>query len=169
MKNKIDTTKLSPNELLSLFANILEELKSRGIARSNNNPVADYSEWIVSKALGLVLQPNSKEGFDAKDTSNGLRYQIKGRRLHSSNSSRQLGVIRNLSQRKFDFLIALLFDKNFSILEAYKIPHKLISKHARYSKHVNGHILTLKREILTAKSVERIDNGKGGIRASLKT
>ena len=143
-------------DLLVLFGDLLDELKRRGIVRSRNNPVADYSEWLVSKAFGLNLQPNSNSGFDAVD-SKGIRYQIKGRRLHPANKSRQLGVIRNLEDKKFDFLIAVLFNKDFSVLEAHKIPHRLIDKHSRFSKHQNGHIMILRGDILTAEGVERID------------
>jgi hypothetical protein len=40
---------LSTRELLSLFARILEELRRRKVVRSSNNPVADYTEWLVAK------------------------------------------------------------------------------------------------------------------------
>ena len=143
-------------DLLVLFGEVLDELKRKGIVRSRNNPVADYSEWLVAKALGLNLQPNSNSGFDAID-SKGTKYQIKGRRTHPSNKSRQLGVIRSLKDKKFDFLIGVIFDKDFSVLEAYKIPHHLIKDNSRFSAHQNGHILILRGNILSVKGVERID------------
>ena len=152
---KFNINTLSPNELLVLYGNILDELKSRGIVRSRNNPVADYSEWLVSKSLGLTLQSNSNEGFDAVDPE-GIRYQVKGRRLYPSNQSRQLGVIRNLMENKFDFLIAVLFNRDFSVLEAYKVPHHIIEKHARFSTHQNGHILIMKGNVLNDKAIENI-------------
>jgi len=111
-------------------------------------------QTLYSKNVRSVF---SRAGFDAID-SKGIRYQIKGRRLHPSNSSRQLGVIRNLAEKKFNFLVVVLFDKDFSILVAYKIPHHLIDKYARYSEYQDGHILSLKGDVLTAKGVERIDN-----------
>lgn len=154
---KLDVTTLSTPELLTAFGDVLEELKSRGIVRSRNNPVADYSEWIVSKALSLSLQSNSNKGFDAVD-SLGVRYQIKGRRLHPSNPSRQLSVIRSLDSNGFDFLVGVLFNEDFLITEAYKIPHDVTHKYARYSEHQNGHIVVLRGEILTAEGVTRIDD-----------
>jgi hypothetical protein len=153
---QVDLQKPHFHDLLVLFGDVLDELKRRGIVRSRNNPVADYAEWLVSKAFNLNLQPNSNSGFDAID-SNGVKYQIKGRRLHPSNQSRQLGVIRNLKAKKFDFLIGVIFDKDFSVLEAYKIPHRLIKANSRFSKHQNGNILILKGDILSTKGVERID------------
>ena len=116
----LDLSKLHFRDLLITFGKILDELKRRGVVRSRNNPVADYAEWLVSKTFGYGLQPNSNSGFDAMDSA-GVKYQIKSRRLHPSNKSRQLGVIRNLEDKKFNFLIAVLFNKDFSVLEAYGI------------------------------------------------
>ena len=84
------------------------------------------------------------------------RYQIKSCRLHPLNPSRQLEVIHNLTRKDFDFLIAVLFNKNYAIHETYKIPHGLIGKYAHYSKRKNGHMLQLNGELLSAKGVESI-------------
>lgn len=147
----------SISELFALFADILDELNERKISRSQNNPVADYAEWLVSRALGLILRPNSRKGLDALDDE-GVRYQIKGRRVHPSHPSRQLSVIRNLEEESFDFLIAVLFRRDFSVLEAYKIPHSVVGQYSHYSSHQKGHILTLTGPILSASGVERADD-----------
>lgn len=44
---KLDPTAFSTPELLRCFADILDELKQRGIVRTRNNPVADYAEWLT--------------------------------------------------------------------------------------------------------------------------
>lgn len=155
MANDIDVSAISLNKLLILYGDLLDELKKRGIVKTRNNPVADYAELLAAKSLNLKLQANSNKGFDGIG-ENGIRYQVKGRRLHPSNPSRQLSVIRDLDKKGFDFLIAILFNKDFTIHEAYKIPNELIGKYARYSTHQNGHILQLKGEILSAKGVECI-------------
>jgi len=145
----------SVSQLLQSFAAILEELRERGVVRSRNNPIADYTEWLVARQLGLQLTGNSTRGYDAigpQDT----KYQIKGRRLSTHKSSRQLSVLRNLGGHEFDYLIAVLFDHNFGLMEAYKIPHHLIEKHARHSEHVHGHLLRLGGEILRSPEVEDI-------------
>ena len=151
-----DLSKRSLKDLLLLYANLLEELKKRQILRSNNNPTADYAEWLASRALNLKLEPKSKKGYDAID-SKGYKYQIKGRRITPSNPSRQLGVIRNLGDKHFDFLIGIIFEKDFSVKEAYKIPQSIIGKYSTYSEHQNGHILYLRGEILSVEGVEWID------------
>ena len=148
---------LSTQRLLQNFSDILDELKSRGVVRTRNNPLADYCEWLVSQKIHLKLEANSKSGFDAVDEV-GTRYQVKCRRLDPSHNSRQLGVIRNLGNQEFDYLIGIIFTKDFNVQEAYKIPWGLIQTYARYSEHQNGHILQLRGEVLKDHMVENITN-----------
>jgi hypothetical protein len=142
-------------ELLRCHAAILDTLRARGVIRTQNNPVADYAEWVVSKALGLELTPNSNAGYDAVGTD-GTRYQIKSRRVDLLRDRRQLGVIRNLDDVEFDYLIGVLFSRDFSTVEAYKVPHAIIRDFARFRKHQNGHVLHLRGSILEAPGVENI-------------
>lgn len=101
-------------ELLGYFATILDELKQRGVVRTRNNPVADYAEWLVAKSLNLSLEPNSRACYDAINNKKE-RFQIKCRRLDPKNVSRQLSVIRNLEIDGFDYLIGVLFEKDFKV------------------------------------------------------
>jgi len=133
---------LSVVQLLRLNASTIEELIYRGVVRTRNNPVGDYAEWLISSKLGLVLLENSQEGFDAVD-ANGVRYQIKSRRHSRTNKSNQLGVIRNLENNPFDYLIAVVFDWDYSILFAIKMPITSIEGHAKFNEHQNGYILNL--------------------------
>ena len=142
---EIDLRSLSVKELLRLNASTIEELINRGIIRTRNNPVADYAEYLVSTQLNLNLSTNSRKGFDATDQF-GVRYQIKSRRYSKTNRSNQLGVIRNLDSNPFDFLIAVVFEWDYSILFAVMIPIGDINQHARFSKHQNGHILIIEGE-----------------------
>lgn len=144
---------LSIPSLLKQFGDILDELKRRGVVRTRNNPVADYAEWLVAQKLGFELERNSRSGYDATNKS-GERFQVKGRRLDPSNKSRQLSIIRNLDTNEFDYLIGILFDKDFTVLEAYKIPRRIIRKYARFSEHQNGHILQLRGAVLKDQAVK---------------
>src|SRR5262249_37444988 len=85
----IDLTKLTSAELLALFDGVLVELRARDLVRSSNNPVADYAESLVARALGLRLETKSTTGYDAIG-QDGLKYEIKGRRPTPANKSRQL-------------------------------------------------------------------------------
>ena len=61
--NRLDLSSLSTIELLRSYAAIINELRARDVMRTKNNPVADYSEWLVANALGLDLERNSRAGF----------------------------------------------------------------------------------------------------------
>lgn len=133
-------------ELLTIFSQVMQELRQRGAVRSANNPVADYAESIVSLALGLTLMPGSHRGCDATD-STGKRYEIKGRRITRHNTSTQMGVVRGLENSHFDYLAGVLFDEDFNVSKACLIPHSQVSKLARHRKHINGWILFLRPSV----------------------
>ena len=143
---------LSVPELLATHSAVIEELRRRGVVRSKNNPTGDYAEWLVSSKLGLTLESNSAKGFDAVDHS-GSRYQIKGRRITPDNKSAQLGVIRNLEGHDFDFLVGVVFDKDWVVLRAAIIPHRTLAGLAVFRPHVNGHVMHLRPSVFDEQDV----------------
>ena len=138
------------------YANILNSLRSLKILRTYNSPVGDYSEWLVSQKMGLVLQRNSEKGYDAIDSKAGLKYQIKSRWMHPENNSRQLNVIRNYNENQFDYLIAVFFDEDFEVAEAYLIPHDIIIKYFPINKHQNGIVVTVNNQLICDSQVKDI-------------
>ena len=154
----MDMSDRSPVELMNMYAGILAELNRRGVVRTYNSPVGDYAEWLVAEKLNLRLEPNAKKGYDAYDKASGARFQIKSRweRGAPSPQSRELNVIRNFDDGQFDYLIAIIFDKYFSVKEAYMIPHGAIRRYARYNRHQNGHILFAMGPLLCDAEVENI-------------
>src|SRR5687767_8236881 len=105
-----DLERSGPEELLTVYARIVDVLIVKGVVRSSNNPVADYSEYLTARAFGLTLVANANIGYDAISLDD-MRYQVKGRRLTSRNKSRQLGFIRGLDKDEdpFDLLVGILF------------------------------------------------------------
>ena len=82
----------SPKQLLQLTCAVVDELVRRDINRTVNNPINDYTEWLVTRCLRLKLAKTSTQGYDATD-DDGLKYEIKGRRITPRNKSRQLSAI----------------------------------------------------------------------------
>lgn len=146
-RERFELGSLTVRELLSLSASANAELRKRGIVRTANNPVGAYTEWLVASALGLNLASNSATGFDAV-SAEGVRFQIKGRRISSKNASRQLSAIRNLDAKDFDHLIAVVFDESYEILAAVQVPHAVVGDHAVFRQHVNAHILHVNAKLL---------------------
>ena len=142
-------------ELLQLQASITNELKHRGVVRTQNNPLGDYTEWLVAKSLELELAANSKVGYDGVSKS-GIRIQIKGRRVTPQNNSRQLSAIRKYDKKDFDELVAVIYNENFDVIEALQIPHGVIGEYASYREHQNAHILILNGPILSDPRVKCI-------------
>lgn len=112
---------------------------------------------MVAKALNLQLARNSSAGYDGID-ANGIKYQIKGRRITSGNKSTQLSAIRNLHGKDFDVLVGLIFDEEYQISVSVQIPQEVVGEYAEYREHVNGHILHLRGRILEDKRVKNIRN-----------
>ena len=138
---------LNTLELLRLQAQAVAELRAREIVRTNNNPLADYAEYLAARALGLDLGVNSQTGHDGKDV-HGLRYEVKSRRVTSTNPSRQLSSIRKLHEKHFDWLLAIIFDETFTVEQALLLPHEAISDYATHREHTNSHILVMKGPVL---------------------
>lgn len=133
---------LSNIELLRLQANATEELRKRNVVRTQNNPLGDYTEWLVSSRLNLKLAGSSKAGFDAISDA-GVKFQIKGRRITPGNPSRMLSAIRNYDEKDFDWLVAVIFDHDFNVLNAYLVPHEVIGEYYPHKDHVNGRVVVM--------------------------
>lgn len=133
-----DLDQVSAAELLAIHAQVSEELRTRGIVRSANNPTGDLAEYLFCTAFGWKQAPNSERGFDATG-QDGVRYQIKGRRVHRRNPSRQLSAIRDLAGGHFDVLAGVIFDDDFRVVRAALIPRGVVEKRSTFVAHVNRH------------------------------
>jgi hypothetical protein len=137
-------------ELLALHAAIMEELRARNVLRSANNPTGDLTEYRFCSAFGWAQENNSAKAFDTTD-EDGMRYQIKGRRIHRRNGSRQLSAIRD--PYGFDILAAVLFDDSYRILRAALIPAAVVRDHLKFMEHTNSHKFMLRDAIWDATGV----------------
>jgi hypothetical protein len=143
------------NELFQLWADVMAEFRRRGLTRTANNPVADYAEHLVAKQLQLTLQSNSKAGYDAVGPD-GIRYQIKARRMTRPRPSLQLGMLRNLQADEFDVLAIVLFGPRFEMLGIWSVPIAVVREYASYHAHVNAHILHARQSLLNDERVTKL-------------
>ena len=148
-------SQLDNKQLLGTYCSLMSELRVRGIVRSSNNPIADYTESLVCGALGLSLESQSRAGYDAL-SSDGTRYQIKGRRLTPQNKSTQLSAMRNLALRPFDILVAVVYSVDLSVLYGALIPVEVVTEQSRFSKHSNSHVFMFRRSVLEDSRVTDI-------------
>lgn len=152
----MDLSQLSTVELMQLNQDTLAELERREVIRTRNNPVSEYTEWLVSTRMGMALAPASTKGYDAT-ASDGRKVQIKSRKNNAKNKSMILGIIRNYELNQFDDLIAIIYHEDFSIRYALQIPHELVKIYGRFNQHQNGYVLSITAKLLTDSNVRKID------------
>lgn len=150
-----DLTQLTAAELLALHAKVGEELRARGVVRSANNPTGDLAEHLFCTAFGWTQAPNSERGYDATGPD-GMRIQIKGRRVHRRNPSRQLSAIRDLAGEHFDVLAGVIFDDDFCVVRAALIPRSIVEARSTYVAHTNSHKFILREDVWAAPGVRDV-------------
>lgn len=124
-------------ELLKMHGQLLDELRDRKVIRTGNSPLGDYAELLFATAFGWSLASNSAAGHDAVDAE-GVRYQIKARRLTATSRSRQLSAIRKLPDQTFDMLAAVIFDEDYLVQRAILLPHAEVKLRCVRVEHTNS-------------------------------
>lgn len=153
----INLQTLSSAELLELHARLGDELRTRGVVRTGNNPVGDLAEGLFCKAFGWQQAGNSNRSIDAIG-DNGIRVQIKGRRITRHNASRQLSAIRDLEGAHFDLLAAVLFAEDYQIHRAALIPRETVALRAKYVTHTNSYKFILHDDVWDLTGVQDVTN-----------
>ncbi|XHC09066.1 hypothetical protein ABWH98_16115 [Labrenzia sp. ac12] len=150
-----DLADMTVAELLAAHAQVGEELRARGVVRSANNPTGDLAEYLFCAAFGWTQAPNSERGFDATG-ADGVRYQIKGRRVHRRNPSRQLSAIRDLAGGHFDVLAGVIFDDDFRVVRAALLPRGVVEEQSTYVAHTNSHKFILRDDLWDVPGVRDV-------------
>jgi hypothetical protein len=158
----MDISRLSPRQLLELHAKIESELRVQQILHTANNPTGDLAEHLFCTAFDWEPARNSQAHYDAIGP-NGEKYQIEGRRITSSNRSRQLSAIRNLEgAQNFDVLAGLLFKEDYSVERAALIPHAVLlslvkeQRHIAFQQHTSSYIFLLVNDIWEIPGVQDV-------------
>jgi hypothetical protein len=151
----MDLSDLSPPALLALHAQVADELRTRGITRSANNPTGDLAEYLFCRSFGWKQSGNSQANIDAVG-SDGTRYQIKGRRITRYNNSRQLSAIRDLGGAHFDILAGVLFNEDYTVMRAALIPHVVAIESATFVERTNSYRFLLRDNIWNASGVHDV-------------
>ncbi|NYD66348.1 DUF6998 domain-containing protein [Agromyces atrinae] len=132
---------LSVGQLLRMHADILRELRRRGLVRTKNAPLGDLAEYAAALAYGGVLAKNSKKSFDliARD---GRRIQVKARSVDRSTSpSQTFSIIRTLD---FDAALFVLIDSETNAVSAaYEWLPADIELRGRWSNHTRGRTIRI--------------------------
>ena len=151
---------LSVRELLLLHSDLETELLDRGVAQQMGAVVGGYAEMLVSDRLRLDRMPHQTKGFRARDRANPEnKYQIKGRRMRNRNvtlSDLQLGSIRRIEDREFDYFVGVIFRLDFTVFRAAKVPYEVLIGLNDLKSTSTGHQLVLSDSALEQLGVELI-------------
>lgn len=144
----IDLRQLGIGELLALSRAILAELRRRGVIRTGNAPAGDYAELLVQRTTSGELAPNSQKSWDVL-AGDGERLQVKARVVTDprANGERQLSVFRSWD---FDAAVVVLFDDDFCVWRAARLPVETFQAAARFVEHVSGYRVFATDELLDA-------------------
>jgi hypothetical protein len=145
-----DLSGMNARGLLALYSDVLEALREREIVKTANNPVGDYAELLVSRALGLDIQTNSNQGFDALDPATGDRYEVKARRFTPHNKPTRLSPLRDFGAHLFDHLVVVLFASDVGVERAVQIPWGSVEGVSSHNAHVNGRVVFLRDALWNA-------------------
>lgn len=130
---------VSVPELLGRYAEILVELRERGVVRTANAPLGDYAEHLAHRVYGGAIAGNSKKSHDI-EAADGKLVQVKARTWGPGTSPSAVFS----AFRSFDFDVAtlLVFDSaTYDLMWAREMMPDDVVAAARWSKHVNGHLL----------------------------
>jgi hypothetical protein len=139
-------------ELLELSRGSLRELKRRGVVRTGNALTGDYAEGLVQRATGGTLGANSQKSYDVI-TPEDDRLQVKARVItdERKKGERQLSVFRSWD---FDAAVVVLFDDDYGVWRAARIPVSVLQAVAYRGRHVNGWIVYATDELLNRPEAE---------------
>ncbi len=136
--------------LLAGYARTIAVLRARGVIRTSNAPLGDYAEWLVWRAVGGTIEPNSTKSHDVTDTF-GRRLQVKARLVSSPPTAGQLqtSVFRSWD---FDFVVLVqLAERDYSVVRASMLPARVFEggrANTRWSQHVKGWLVMMTPAIM---------------------
>lgn len=132
-----DVGELATADLLRLSRSVLAELRLRGVLRTANAPAGDYAEYLVARAYGGELAPNSEKSWDVH-SADGRKLQVKARVVGSGPGTKLFSPFRSFD---FDAAVFILFDPDdLTVRKAIEIPMSIVQSHSSYRQHVNGHV-----------------------------
>jgi hypothetical protein len=151
MKKKVGLSHLSDFELIELYPSILQELKVRGIIRTNNL-VGELGEYLAAisyqqnpKLPNLQLNLKSTKNIDAT-SQKGERYAIK------ATSGTATGVFASLPVEDdgkvyFEYLIIVCFNKDYTLEGIYELTWEQFLKFRKMKPPENKWNLVLTRQV----------------------
>lgn len=132
---------LSVGELLDTYTDVLAELRTRHLVRTNNAPIGDLAEFCAAMVYDGLLAPNSEKSYDLA-AADGRKVQVKVRLVRPGMAS---GAVFS-PIRSFDFdLCAFLVIDNAAgqVVAAREWTPEEVREHGSFKQHTNGTVVTV--------------------------
>jgi hypothetical protein len=133
----IDVGQLTVGELLATYAKILDELRDRGLIRTNNAPVGDLAEYACVIAYGGELAKNSEKSYDLV-AADGRLIQVKVRNVDTTTSPSQ--IFSSIRSFGFDACIFILVEHG-SVTAAFEWSPEEVRTHGKHRAHTNSTVV----------------------------
>lgn len=153
--NGINLKYLSNEELISIYAKWIEELKNRKIIRTNNI-IGDIGEYLAidyyDKTVGLpklVSAPISTKSIDAI-SNKGERYTIKT--VTTSTTGVFYGV-DTIDNKLFEKLIIVELDKNYIMKRIIEIDWDTFFKHKHWHSRMQAFNLNITKDLINDSKI----------------
>ncbi|RXZ72785.1 DUF6998 domain-containing protein [Agromyces albus] len=132
---------MTVGQLLTLYADILTELRRRGLVRTKNAPLGDLAEYAAALAYGGLLAKNSEKSYDLT-AADGRRIQVKARSVdRNASPSQTFSPIRTLG---FDVTVFIIVDADTnSVKSAFEWSPTEVGTLGRWSEHTKGHVVRI--------------------------
>jgi hypothetical protein len=156
----VDLSNLKNTQIISLYSDLIAELKSRGIIRTKNL-LGDLGEYLAIEYYNntpglatLQAAPAGTQNIDAISRK-GERYSIK------STSGNLTGVFYGLNDpespeieaQKFEYIIVVLFDDNFKLRKILELTWDLFLQHKRWHKTMRAYNLSITKKLVEESTV----------------
>jgi hypothetical protein len=140
---------LTAAQLLKLWSRVMAELREREVIRSSNNPVGDYCEKLVADHFGVKPIAGSNRDYDLvrKEGVRDVRVQVKGRRVTSKSPYiRHWSAMRGVDEHRFDEVVAVALNEDFSLLGAWTVPWEAAKRLQHKNNRLQAHVLPYNHE-----------------------
>ncbi|QNE45427.1 hypothetical protein F1C15_15765 (plasmid) [Frigoribacterium sp. NBH87] len=132
---------LTVGELLDTYTDVLAELRTRHLVRTNNAPIGDLAEFCAAMVYDGLLAPNSEKSYDLA-AADGRKVQVKVRLVRPGMASG--AVFSPIRSFDFDLCAFLVIDNEVGqVIAAREWTPEEVREHGSFKQHTNGTVVTV--------------------------
>jgi len=160
MKNTINLSTLNGKDLISLYSQIITELRNRNIIRTGN-VTGELGEYLAiefynksANLPNLQVAPVGTENIDAISRK-GERYSIKT--ITQNTTGAFYGLLppetKDIDEKKFEYVIIVQLSKEYELLRIIQLSWDMFLKHKRWHSRILQWNLTITQDLLADATI----------------